>query len=161
MVTHHKATSHKKPITAVAFLVLVLMLETCLLEDVLDSFCGAYYNVYKGKQSSRFFAIVRFRSTDDAALWLLCLAGETTSIILFLMKLYVILDKSLAPGVKVKAGFAARCTCYRSIIGLGLLPLFCRNFGFDPVIPNESIIACRCVYSIVRSAASSAKVVWK
>lgn len=47
-----------------------------------------------------------FRSTDDAAIWLLCLTGETRSNILSLMKLYVRLNMSLQSGVTFKAEFA-------------------------------------------------------
>lgn len=89
----------------------------------------------------------------------LCLTGETRSNILFLMKLCVILDMSLEPGVTIKAGFAARCICYCSAIGLRLMPLSYQAPHADLVVPNDCIIACPCQYFVIRLAASSAEVV--
>lgn len=75
------------------------------------------------------------------------------------MKLYVILDVSLEPGVTTKAGFAARCICYCSAIGLRLMPPAYQSPNSDPVVPNDCIIACPCEYFVIRPAASSAEVV--
>lgn len=106
-------------------------------------------------------ANIKFRSTDSAALWLLCLTGETKSNILLLMNLYVIFDTIMETGVVIEVVFEARCNCYCSVIGLRLMPLSCRAIDAGPEVSSDTIIACSSEYLVLHPAASSAKVVGK
>lgn len=72
-------------------------------------------------------ANIKFRSTDSAALWLLCLTGETQPNILLLMKLHVIFDTSMETGVVTKG-------CIRGQVQLLLLRHWTEADG--TVLPN-------------------------